>query len=333
MSNASNNRADTLKDRFGRDLTYLRVSVTDRCNQRCAYCAPAEFKDRTEILSYGEITRIIKTLVTLGVKKVRLTGGEPLIRKDIEKLAAMLASLKGIEDLSLTTNAILLKQYAKPLKDAGLRRVNVSLDTLDAARFKSITGGGDLAKVLGGIDEALKQGLTPLKINTVIMKGFNEDELARIIDYARERDIWIRFIECMPMSDGFDWKAAYISVDDIIKRPDIMERVDTSAAPEKGRSAAYMLPLKSGSGKVGFISPMSNKFCDGCNRLRLTADGKLRACLPADSDVDLKDAIRAGADDSELVAMIRKAVLLKPESGEYNYENTGRDRSMIHIGG
>ncbi len=326
-----------LTDRFGRTMTYLRVSVTDRCNHRCTYCAPSEdkftLKKREEILNFKEIVRVVRLMVGMGVKKVRLTGGEPLVRKDVDRLVGMLSELGGIEDLSMTTNATLLKRYARSLSQNGLNRINISLDTLDPDRFRMVSGGGELEPVLDGIDEALKEGLTPIKINTVVMRGLNEDELAAILDFAAAKDLTVRFIEFMPMRDGVDWEALYIPIKEILKREEIKERVDTGAVPDKDSTAAYSLPLKSGRGKVGFISPMSNRFCDGCNRLRLTSDGKLRSCLPADMDVDLRSALRSGGTDEELAALIRRAVLLKPESGEYNFDKEGRNRSMIHIGG
>ena len=322
-----------LTDRFGRRLNYLRVSVTDRCNQRCAYCAPysEKFKNREDILSFDEITRLVSLMVSMGVEKVRLTGGEPLVRKDVTDLVSMLKDA-GVKDLSMTTNAVLLERFAGTLATNGLNRINVSLDSLNPEKFKLISGGGDIAPVLRGIEAAIGAVLSPVKINTVIMK-MNENELASIIDFAEERALSVRFIECMPMSDGFDWKGNYVPVSDILQRQDIMERVDVTATPERGKVAAYTLPLRSGKGKVGFVSPMSNRFCEGCNRLRLTSDGKLRSCLPADKDVSLKEALRTNAPKEELLALIRRAVEIKPETGEYTFTEEGRKTSMIHIGG
>ncbi len=336
-----NKASPVITDRFGRTLNYLRVSVTDRCNHRCTYCAPSEDKfaqkKRAEILSFQEIARVVRLMADLGVTKVRLTGGEPLVRKDIEKLVGWIAEMRGIEDLAMTTNATLLRKYAGLLKENGLGRINISIDTLDPERFRMVTGGGELKPVLEGIDEAIKVGLAPIKLNTVIMKGVNDHELASMIDFAGERGITVRFIEFMPMREGVDWKKFYLPVEDVLKRDDIRERVDTSAVAEKidakNKVAAYSLPLLNGKGKAGFISPMSNRFCDACNRLRLTSDGRLRSCLPADMDVDMRAALRDNASDENLIALIKKAVLLKPEEGEYNYEEDGRQRSMIDIGG
>ncbi|MEK7314067.1 MAG: GTP 3',8-cyclase MoaA [Deltaproteobacteria bacterium] len=338
---STNAPTELLTDRFGRRLNYLRVSVTDRCNQRCAYCAPysEKFKNREDILSFDEITRLVSLMVSMGVEKVRLTGGEPLVRKDITDLVSMLKNT-GVKDLSMTTNAVLLERFASQLAANGLNRINVSLDSLNPEKFRIISGGGNIVPVLRGIEAAIGvpapsgagRGLSPVKINTVIMK-MNEDELASIIDFAEERGLSVRFIECMPMSDGFDWKGNYVPVSEVLQRQDIIERVDVTATPERGKVAAYTLPLRSGKGKVGFVSPMSNRFCEGCNRLRLTSDGKLRSCLPADKDVSLKEALRTNAPKEELLALIRRAVEIKPETGEYTFTEEGRKTSMIHIGG
>lgn len=325
--------SELLTDRFGRRLNYLRVSVTDRCNQRCAYCAPysEKFKSREDILSFDEITRLVSLMVSMGVEKVRLTGGEPLVRKDVTDLVSMLKDA-GVKDLSMTTNAVLLERFASTLAANGLNRINVSLDSLNPEKFRLISGDGDIVPVLRGIEAARSLGLSPVKINTVIMK-MNEDELASIIDFAEERALNVRFIECMPMSDGFDWKGNYVPVSDVLQRQDIIERVNVAATPERGKVAAYTLPLRSGKGSVGFVSPMSNRFCEACNRLRLTSDGKLRSCLPADKDVSLKEALRTNAPTEELLALIRRAVEIKPETGEYTFTAEGRKTSMIHIGG
>ncbi|MBI5561108.1 MAG: GTP 3',8-cyclase MoaA [Deltaproteobacteria bacterium] len=324
-----------LSDRFGRRISYLRISITDRCNHRCTYCAPIveKFKKRADILSFDEIVRIVRLMAEMGVTKVRLTGGEPLVRRGVEDLVGMLSEIYGIEDLSMTTNASLLSGLARGLKQKGLRRLNISLDTLKPGLFREISGGGELKPVLLGIDAAIKEGLVPIKFNTVLLRGTNEEELADILDFAADRMITVRFIELMPMSDRIDWKKNYLSIDDVLKRGDIMERVDTSREPERGSTAAYSLPLRSGRGNAGFISPMSNRFCGQCNRMRLTSDGKLRSCLPADMDVDLKAALKAHAGDEELTLLIKKAVSIKPEMGVYTSTGEDTEKGMIHIGG
>jgi cyclic pyranopterin phosphate synthase len=330
-----------LQDRFGRRISYLRLSITDRCNLRCNYCHPKDnTRPREEILSFEEIYRVIKIAVSMGITKVRITGGEPLVRKDAMRLVNMLAGIPGIEDLTLSTNAVLLAKHARQLARAGLQRVNISLDTLRPERFKKFTGG-ELAPVLEGIEAACRSGLTPVRLNTVAMRGFNEDEIPDIIDYAVQRSLTLRFIEFMPMGNGLDWNSHYITVDELLKMPGVRERVDVTTAPDRSlqTAAAFYLPLKSGKGDVGFIAPMSQRFCHGCNRLRLTADGRLRSCLPSDVEVNMRPALREKADDEAISALIRKAVLLKPEFGEYRFNkgcrggNTVPKRSMTEIGG
>ncbi|MEE8575205.1 MAG: GTP 3',8-cyclase MoaA [Thermodesulfobacteriota bacterium] len=324
-----------LTDSFGRTMKYLRVSLTDRCNFRCTYCRPEveKTKRHEDLLTFEEMTGVVAMMVRLGITKVRLTGGEPLVRKGAVDLVRMLADIPGIQDLAMTTNAVFLDKYAVGLKEAGLNRINVSLDTLNPERFAKLTGGGDIATVFAGIDAAVEAGLLPIKLNAVLMKGFNDDEAATLIDYASKRGFTLRFIECMPMRDGLGWDDYYISAADILKRSDVAERVDASVAPKSTDAPSLYLPLKDGSGEVGFIAPMSKRFCDACNRLRLTADGRLRSCLPADKDVDLKAAFVKGADSTEIEALIRGAVLLKPESGEYNFDSEGHERNMVDIGG
>ena len=323
-----------LVDRFGRTITYLRVSVTDRCNQRCNYCSrpQEEHKKRDQLLSFSELVKIITIMAEMGVEKIRFTGGEPLVRKGITELVGMVNAISGIRETTLTTNATLLSRFARGLKDAGLKRVNISLDTLNPEKFRLITGGGRLEQVFDGIESALREGLVPVKLNTVVMRGINDDELASIIDFAQEHGLTVRFIECMPMRDGFDWKRHYMPIHEVLEREDIKERVAVEESAKEG-GAEYMLPLRSGRGMVGFISPLSKSFCRRCNRLRLTADGRLHLCLPQDKDVSLRDALRAGADKKTLEALIRKAVELKPEEGVYTFSTEGRKKSMIHIGG
>ncbi|MCK4738362.1 MAG: GTP 3',8-cyclase MoaA [Deltaproteobacteria bacterium] len=334
-TNKNTKTTPQLIDRFGRAITYLRVSITDRCNQNCTYCrSPKDtFKERGDILSYDEITRVISAFAGMGVNKVRITGGEPLVRKDLTTLIGQLSGIDGIKELTMTTNAVLLSKHAKELKKAGLKRVNISLDTLDPKKFSELTGGGDVAPVIKGIDSAIEAGLTPVRLNTVLMKGVNDKSLGEIIDFAKERGALLRFIECMPMRDGLDWETHYISIADVLEKPEIKERVDTQAIQKKVKAAAFFLPLKDGQGDVGFISPMSNRFCEDCNRLRLTSEGKIRLCLPSDKDFDLRSAIRDNATITEIQELLQQAVLLKPEAGEYNFNQGGRKKSMVHIGG
>ncbi len=331
---------EQLQDRFGRKLTYLRISVTDRCNMRCDYCRPAPDAYRAEshaqILRYEEIERIVRVAAGLGVTKLRLTGGEPLVRRDLPLLVEKLANIPGITDLSMTTNATLLGKYAHDLVSAGLGRINISIDSLHSLRFRKLTGG-ELAPVLAGIEAAKAAGLLPIKLNTVLMRGINagdgHSEVAELIDFAAANHATIRFIELMPMKQGMDWEQHYISIDEVLQREDVRARVDVDAALETGNTAARYLPLKNGSGEVGFIMPMSERFCAGCNRLRLTSDGGLRSCLPADHQLNLRDLIRSGGSDDDIRAVFFRSAMIKPEIGQYDFDAETEKRSMIHIGG
>lgn len=324
-----------LMDRFARKLTYLRISVTDRCNMRCDYCRPSsdayQAESHANILSFEEIERIVLVAADLGVNKVRITGGEPLVRRDLPLLIEKLASISGITDLALSTNATLLGKYAQALADAGLNRINVSLDSLNPLRFRSLTGG-ELEPVLAGIQAAKDAGLTPIKLNTVLMKGINDDEVIDLIRFTSDMEATIRFIELMPMKQGMDWEKHYISVDDILQREEVRACVDMSPMTT-GNTAARYLPLKDGIGEVGFIMPMSDRFCEGCNRLRLTADGGLRSCLPDDSHMSLRDVIRQGGSDEDIRAVFLRSALIKPEIGTYAFDADTEKRSMIYIGG
>jgi len=324
-----------LQDRFHRKLSYLRISVTDRCNMRCDYCRPSadayKAESHANILSFEEIERIARVAAGLGVNKIRITGGEPLVRRDLPVLIQQLANIPGITDLAMSTNATLLEKYAQDLADAGLNRINVSLDSLNPLRFRSLTGG-ELAPVLAGLQAAKDAGLAPIKLNTVLMKGINDDEVADIIDFASKIGVTVRFIELMPMKQGLDWDQHYISVDDILKRDDVRERINISRM-NMGNTAARYLPLSDGSGEVGFITPMSERFCEGCNRLRLTSDGGLRSCLPEDSHINMRDMIRHGGSDDDIRSVFFRSALMKPEVGSYAFDASTDKRSMIHIGG
>ena len=302
---------------------------------RCHYCRPTadayKAEPHAKILRYEEIERIVRVAASLGVTKLRITGGEPLVRRDLPLLVEKLAHIPGISDLSMTTNATLLAKYAKDLASAGLNRINISLDSLNPLRFRRLTGG-ELIPVLEGIKAAKSAGLVPIKLNTVLMRGINDDEAADLIDFAAEQNATIRFIELMPMKQGMDWEQHYISIDDILQREDVRTRVDVDAPLLTGNTAARYLPLKSGQGEAGFIMPMSERFCEGCNRLRLTSDGGLRSCLPADDQLNLRDLIRRGGSDDVRAVFLRSA-LIKPEIGVYNFSADSEKRSMIHIGG
>jgi len=323
-------------DRFGRQLTYLRISVTDRCNMRCSYCRPDSdlfhAESREGILHYEEITRIARVAADLGVSKLRITGGEPLVRRDLPQLVAQLAAIPGIGDLAMTSNGTLLAKYAEPLVDAGLNRINISLDSLHPHTFHTLTGS-DLQPVLAGIAAARRVGMAPIKLNCVVMRGINDDEVPTLIRFASSEGATIRFIELMPMKQGLDWQQHYLSMDDLLQREAVRTLLDEAAVQEAGNSAARYLPLRDGSGEVGFIMPMSDRFCQGCNRLRLTADGGLRACLPADHQLNLRDLIRSGGSDEAIRTTFLRAAMLKPEIGHYDFDEDGEKRSMIAIGG
>jgi len=330
----------TLRDRFDRKLTYLRISVTDRCNMRCDYCRPApdayKAESRSQMLNFEEIERIARIAADFGISKLRITGGEPLVRRDLPVLIEKLARIPGITDLSMTTNASLLEKYALDLANAGLNRLNISIDSLNPLRFRKLTGS-ELKPVLAGIEAAKAAGLFPIKLNTVLMRGINagEDhaEIAALIDFAVEHGATIRFIELMPMKQGLAWEKHYISIDEVLKRDDVRARVDVDAPLLTGNTAARYLPLKNSQGDVGFIMPMSERFCEGCNRLRLTSDGGLRSCLPANHQLNLRDVIRAGGSDDDIRTVFLRSALIKPEIGIYEFSADSEKRSMIHIGG
>lgn len=305
-----------LFDSFQRGINYLRVSVTDRCNLRCIYCMSPEgvsWMPHSEILSYEEISTVVRIAAELGINKVRLTGGEPLIRAELPELIRMLSEVKGIDDISLTTNGTLLKKYAMELKQAGLKRVNISLDTFKSDRFRYITRCGELKDALDGIDAAMNADLHPVKINMVVMRGINDDE---VLDFARMtcKQGWhVRFIERMPFTE----MAEVVSSDELRQR--IMaigsllkaESYQLSAISGNGPARYYRLP--GASGTIGFISPITEPFCSDCNRLRLTSNGRLCPCLLSDEGVDLKQPLRSEVSSEEIKRLISKTVALKSE--------------------
>jgi GTP 3',8-cyclase len=328
-----------INDAYNRPINYLRVSVTDRCNFRCLYCMPpdgVQLIPHEEVLRYEEIELIVRAAASLGLSKVRLTGGEPLVRLGIAELVHAIASVPGIDDLSLTTNGVLLTARAPELARAGLRRVNVSLDTLRPERFYRVTRGGDLAKVLAGIEAAQAAGLTPIKINTVVVRGLNDDEVAEIARTTLERDWHVRFIELMPLGRSADWaNDGYVSTTEIKARVETLGVLTPAGgrAPGAGNGPARYYRLPGAQGTVGFISPVSDHFCFQCNRLRLTADGKLRPCLLRADEVDLRSALRAGAGLPEVAELIARAVHLKPEGHGLARQESPAGRTMSQIGG
>lgn len=305
-----------LRDGFSRLIDYMRVSVTDRCNLRCIYCMPPEdtrpiiYKN---ILRYEEIIRIIGTAAGLGVGKIRITGGEPLARKNVQYLIKAIHDIDGIEDISLTTNGVLLEKYADELKECGLIRVNVSLDSLRSERYNKITRGGDLKTVLRGIEKAYQCGLRPLKINMVPIRGLNDDEIPDFARLTLRTPYHVRFIELMPIGDNLFNKEKRHYID----TAEIKERVENIGllAPVKVRRSgpARYFRLPGAEGVIGLISSMTRHSCRDCNRLRVTSDGKLRPCLFSETEIDLKSPLRKGATDSEIERLLRLAVEVKPE--------------------
>ena len=303
------------KDSYNRTIDYLRISITDRCNLRCVYCMPSEGlrpMGHKEILRYEEIVRVVTIAAGIGLRKVRITGGEPLARKDVTYLIAALKNIEGIRDLSLTTNGILLSRYANKLVEAGLQRINISLDSLKPDRYEEITRGGDLNLVLRGIEAAEKAGLSPIKINMVPIRGINSDEIEDFAKMTLKVPYQIRFIEFMPFGTEGLWSPEkFISTDEI---KSIVEGIGPLIPVKLKRSGpAIYFRFDNAPGVVGFISPISNHFCGECNRLRLTADGKLRPCLFSETEIDLKPALRGGAPDDEIKRLIKLSIEVKPE--------------------
>ncbi len=302
-------------DSFGRSIGYLRISVTDRCNLRCLYCMPPEGVPKiaqSEILSYEEICAVARAGAELGIRKVRLTGGEPLVRAGLPGLVRMLSQIDGIQELSLTTNGTLLKQYAPALKEAGLSRVNVSLDTLKADRFRCITCAGELSDVLEGIEATRNTGLHPVKINVVVIRGTNDDEILDFAEMTRKAEWHVRFIELMPFKGTAEFVPS-IELRHQISSMGKLEPCHDSAGPAGNGPAAYYR-LTGAKGTIGFISPLSEpSFCSRCNRMRLTPDGKLRPCLLREDEIDLRTPLRNNASSEALKRLIQKAVASKPE--------------------
>jgi GTP 3',8-cyclase len=328
---------EPLRDGWGREIKSLRVSVTDKCNFRCTYCMPAEGLDwlpREEILDYEEIARLVRIMASMGVDEVRLTGGEPLVRRELPTLVNMLSPIRGVSDLSLTTNGILLDRLAGPLVDAGLRRLNVSLDSLSHVRFAEITRRDALDRVLAGLEEAERHPqLRPIKVNCVAVRGFTEDEVPALAELARRKPYVVRFIEFMPLDADEAWRE-----DDVLSGAEIRalieERWPLVEIPAKPSSTARRFRFADGAGEVGFVNPVSEPFCSSCDRIRLTADGQLRTCLFSRREWDLKTPLRDGSSDEQIESLIRWAVRHKELKHKINEPGFVRaSRSMSQIGG
>jgi cyclic pyranopterin phosphate synthase len=327
----------SLVDEFSRPITYLRVSVTDKCNLRCVYCMPESglpWLGRDEILSYEEIVEIVRAAASVGVRSIRLTGGEPLIRRELSRLVAALAEIPGIEDIALSTNGMLLEEQIGELAAAGLRRVNLSLDTLRADRFEAIARRPGLDLVLRGLDAAIRAGLAPVKLNCVIMRGQNDDELLDFAMLTKDRPIFVRFIEVMPVHENLEMQRdAYVSSDEILERISAGAQLQAVPGPQ-GNGPARYFAFPGAIGAVGVISPLSHDYCNTCNRVRLTADGRLRLCLFGDHALDLRTPLRAGASTHELAALLESAMLIKPARHHLRLgETASRMRAFSEIGG
>jgi cyclic pyranopterin phosphate synthase len=327
-----------LVDAQARQVSYLRVSLTDRCNYRCTYCMPEEgvqLSPKSDVLSFEEIERIVRVMLPFGVRRVRLTGGEPTVRRDLVELVRRLAAL-GLDDLAMTTNGQLLPGLARPLRDAGLTRLNVSIDTLDGEKFSAITRRGDLQAVLEGVDAARAAGFTGTKLNAVVMGGINDGELARLCRWAWAHEVTPRFIEFMPMSDGALFSpGTFVSAAEMRAR---LEREFGALTPDVGADVPGVGPARywrvPGGGRFGLITAVSEPFCETCNRVRLTATGMLHTCLALDDDTDLRRPLRAGASDAELRDIVQAAVTAKKPGHSFTSCGTGAPRKhMVAIGG
>jgi len=329
-----------LIDPFNRKIEYIRVSVTDLCNYRCGYCMPEQGVHpdghHKEYLSYDELARIIKAFVKLGVAKVRLTGGEPLVRKNLSYLVEEISQYEGLEDIALSTNAHHLEREAEALKAAGVTRCNISIDSLKSKRFNNITRGGDLEKVLAGVDKALEVGMTPVKFNMVVMKGTNDDEIEAMVDYGLEKGVEVRFIETMPIGPaGVSMMNQHYPAAKILAR--IKQHVGSDLIPSAGKThdgPARNFLIAGTNTRIGVISAVSEHFCETCNRVRLTARGVLALCLGQEDSVDLRTPLREGITDEGLEQLIKDAMLKKPEKHFFN-ENVHNIefRQMVQLGG
>lgn len=323
-----------MEDSFAREIHYLRLSVSDRCNYRCSYCLPRAHRDfttPTEWLTPGETVRIVGLFAGLGIAHVRLTGGEPTVRKELVEISEGIAALPGIKDLSLSTNASRLAQLAAPLINAGIKRLNISLDSIDPVRFNKLTGG-QLQPVLDGIAAAREVGFAPIKINTVALRGVNEDELERLVDFCLRNELTLRFIEVMPVgAGGQSAQAHYMPLAEI--ETALRKRFRLQPAAMQGSGPARYFQVDSSGLLIGFITPQSQHFCASCNRVRLNVRGDLHLCLGQENRVPLGEMLRAGATNTELEAAILDGIAKKPRSHDFTTEPTAILRPMSALGG
>jgi cyclic pyranopterin phosphate synthase len=329
--------AEPLVDAFRRPITYLRVSVTARCNLRCVYCMPEAglpWLPNHNVLSYEEIEAIVRAAAHVGVRSIRLTGGEPLIRRELHRLVAKLAAIPGIDDLALSTNGLLLADQAAGLRAAGLQRVNISLDTLRADRFTAIARRPGLDRVLAGIDAALAHGLEPVKLNCVVMRGANDDEVEAFAELTRTRAVHVRFIEVMPVQENVELqREAWVSSDEVLARLGALGTLSPVPNPH-GNGPARTFAYDGAPGTVGVISPLAHDYCERCNRVRLSADGRLKLCLFGDHLIDLRTPLRAGGGQDAIVGLLRAAMHIKPERHHLALGETASImRAFSEIGG
>lgn len=319
-----------MNDQYGRRINYMRISVTDLCNLRCVYCMPEEGVEKhihKKNMSFEEIVSLIKAGTQLGINKIRLTGGEPLVRNGIVELVQAIGQIEGINDLTMTTNGILLPKYAQALKNAGLNRVNISLDTFDEEKYHQITRWGKLEDVMAGIEAAMAVGMHPIKINTVLIKGFNDDEIEKFVNFTIKNPVDVRFIELMPLGESSNYaQNQYLSNAEVLKRhPQLMPVIE----PEKtGPAEYYQLP--GAKGRVGLINPISKHFCSECNRIRVTTDGKIKPCLHSDYEIDIPKLKKEGLTDLQI---LEKAIGAKPERHLLENNEKQMVRNMNEIGG
>lgn len=334
MNTVHQHRLPALIDPFGRRIEYLRLSVTDKCNLRCFYCMPKgfrEFEQPEHWLNFDEIERVIKAFTELGVARVRLTGGEPLVRKNIHKLAQRLTALPGLDDLSVSSNAMLLEKQADALYRAGISRINVSLDTLNPEKFKNITGG-ELQPVLDGLIAAKQAGFSPIKINMVAMKGLNDNEFEDMVKFCLQHDFTLRFIETMPMgATGDDASDHYLNLQTVKQK--LAQSFDLIPGVMPGGGPARYVQVKNTNLRIGFITPISQHFCESCNRVRLSVDGTLFLCLGQEDKVELRPLLRDGISHDELKQVLVNAISLKPEKHEFNEKPQQVVRLMSMTGG
>jgi len=328
-----------LVDSYGRNIDYLRISITDHCNLKCYYCTPFSGRshlERSEILTYEEMLKVARAAIAAGITKIRITGGEPLVRKGVVEFCQMLSGLGGLESLALTTNGVYLEEMAKPLFNAGVRRINISLDTLKPERFEKITGYDSLPRVLAGIQRAEQVGMHPVKLNTVVMRGINDDEIEDLARLTLDKPYHVRFIELMPTDSQAcgSYESLFVPVEEFMKKINQMGRAQIEP-PADSYGPARLCRLPGAAGKVGFIAPISWHFCSSCNRLRLTADGKIKTCLFSSEEIDIKTPLRTGATQDEIINIFREAVAHKPSGHHLNVKDHQHNcqRAMRAIGG